>query len=184
MQNSKPYAVRLITLALLLPLVLLPGRAQVKGAKDARAAVQTFFDLLRSQKYSALYDYLPREMQQRVTREQLTEGLKRLDGFLVIERMEIGRVQQRGDFAVVDTTIYGRLRRPMEINSQKVEEGKVAVQQYLFKEGTQWKVATADGNTRAYFLKRYPNFSKEFQFTQPQFFIKQNGSWKAVGSRQ
>jgi len=156
--------------------------AQTKGRSDARGAVQAFFNLLKSQQYSALYDYLPSEMQQRVTREQLTQGLKRLGEFIAIERMEIGRLQQHGDFAVIDTTLYGRLKRPLEIDGQKVEAGKVAVQQYLFKEGGQWKVATADGNTRAYFLKRHPDFNQSFQFTQPQFFIKQDGRWKAVGS--
>ena len=98
--------------------------------------------------------------------------------------MDIGRVQQKGDFAVVDTTILGKLARPTKssegITDKQVQEGKVAVQQYLFKENGHWKVATADSSARNYFLKKHPEFKQGFQFTQPRFFIKQNGQWKAL----
>lgn len=153
------------------------GHSAAQGG-EPRAVVQSFFTLLKAQKYSALYDYLPGEMQQRVTREKLTESLKRLGGFIILERMDIGRVQQKGDFAVIDTTFYGRLLRPFEMNGQKLQEGRVSVQQYLFKENGRWKIATSDSSTRAYFLKRHPEFKQGFQFTQPQFAFKQNGQWK------
>jgi hypothetical protein len=155
------------------------AQAAAARAADPRAAVQFFFALLKSGQYAALYDYLPAEMQQRVTREKLTESLKRLSGFIVLERMEVGRVQQRGDFAVIDTTFYGRLLRPLEMNGQKLQEGRVSVQQYLFKEQGRWKVATSDSSTRAHFLKRHPEFKRDFQFTPPQFAFKQNGQWKS-----
>lgn len=158
----------------------MPSYAQ----QDAKGAVNSFFSLLKGQKYAALYDYLPAEMQQKMSREQLTNSLKRLSSFINIERMDIGRVQQKGDFAVVDTTIYGKLTRsvkPSDGNTDKqVQEGKVAVQQYLFKENGHWKVATADSSARNYFLKKHPDFKQGFQFTQPRFFIKQNGQWKAM----
>lgn len=157
--------------------------AQTKGSNEARATVQKFFDLLKSQQYTALYDYLPTELQRQLTREQLTQSLKQLGDSITIERLEIGRVQQRGDFAVIDTALYGRLKHPMEMGGQKVELGKVAVQQYLIKEGKQWKIITADNNTRAQFLKRYPDFNQGFQFTPTQFFIKQNGRWVTFGRR-
>lgn len=164
-----------------LALLALPGFAQV----DAKGAVNSFFLLLKGQKYSALYDYLPAEMQQKMSREQLTNSLKRLSSFIRIERMDIGRVQQKGDFAVVDTTIYGKLTRPLKSGEDKadnqMQEGKVAVQQYLFKENGHWKVATADSSARNYFLKKHPDFKQGFQFAQPRFFIKQNGQWKALG---
>ncbi|HZS03773.1 MAG TPA: hypothetical protein VFD58_02780 [Blastocatellia bacterium] len=185
---NKTTVVKLTIIWLCLLLSAAPAGAQAKGGDDARKAVQAFFDLLKAKKYSELYDYLPGEMQKRVTRGQVAEGLKRLDSFIIIERMEIGRVQRRSvggdEFAVIDTTLYGRLRNPLESNGQKLEAGKVAVQQYLFKEGPHWKVATADGKTREQFLKRYPEFSKGFQFTQPQFFIKRNGQWKAMGRQK
>ncbi len=178
---------RLALIAFCLLLAAMPTLSQARANNDARAAVQSFFELLKAKKYAELYAYLPTEMQQRMPREQLTEGLKRLDGFLVIEKMEIGRIQQRtisgNDYAVIETTLYGRLKHPMETGGQKLEAGKVIVQQYLFKEGQQWKVATADGNTRARFLKLHPEFGKGFEFHPPQFLIKQNGAWKAFGSR-
>jgi hypothetical protein len=151
------------------------------SAQDAKGAVNSFFSLLKAQKYAALYDYLPSDMQQRVSREQLINSLKRLSSFIAIEKMDIGRVQQKGDFAVVDTTIYGKLTRPLnKAQTDKPQEGKVSVQQYLFKENGQWKVATSDSATRSYFLKKHPAFKQGFQFTPPRFFIKQEGQWKAM----
>jgi hypothetical protein len=90
-------------------------------------------------------------------------------------------VQQKGDFAVVDTTIYGNLKRPItKDQNNKAQAGKVSVQQYLFKENGHWKVATSDSATRSHFLKKHPEFKQGFQFTQPRFFIKQDGQWKAM----
>jgi hypothetical protein len=179
--NCKQFFARLAITACFLSLGASFASGQTKGSSEARTTVQKFFDLLKAQQYAALYDYLPAELQRQLTREQLTQRLKRLEEFIVIERLEVGRVQQRGDFAVIDTVLYGRLKRPLTMGNQKIEFGKVAVQQYLFKEGRQWKVITADNNTRAQFLRRYPEFSKGFQFTQPQFFVKQNGRWVAFG---
>lgn len=150
-------------------------------SKDARGAVQGFFSLLKSQKYAELYDFLPSELQKQTTREQLTASLKRLDSVLAVERLEIGRVQQRGELAVVDTTIYGNLKRAMEFNGEQVKEGRVSVQQYLFKENGQWKVVTADNRAKDFFLKRNPNFKQQFQLTQPQFAFRQGGKWTPFG---
>ncbi|MBS1810748.1 MAG: hypothetical protein JST84_21470 [Acidobacteria bacterium] len=168
---------RFVFIAFVLAGFALPTLAQ----SDAKGAVNSFFSLLKTQKYAALYDFLPSDMQQRVSREQLTASLKRLSSFISIEKMEIGRVQQKGDFAVVDTTIFGKLARPMsKEQAAQSQEGKVTVQQYLFKEKGHWKVATSDSTTRNYFLKKHPEFKQGFQFTQPRFFIKQDGQWKAM----
>lgn len=165
-------------------LLLIVSALAVQAEPDAKAAVQTFFSLLKAQKYSALYDYLPGEMQQRMSRDQLTASLKRLNSFVVIDKLEIGRVQQKGDFAVVDTTIYGKLSRPVfskeESKEKPAQEGKISVQQYLYKENGHWKVATSDSATRNNFLKKHPDFKQGFQFSQPKFFIKQNGNWQAI----
>ena len=103
-------------------------------AQDSKAAVRSFFGLLKAQKYAALYDYLPGELQQKTSREQMTNSMKRLSSFIVIEKMDIGRVQQKGDFAVIDTTIFGKLSRPPKASEGKQEkqaqEGKISVQQY------------------------------------------------------
>jgi hypothetical protein len=149
--------------------------------KDPRSAVQGFFSLLKAQKYAEIYDALPAELQQQTTREKLAAGLKRLDGFIAIERLEVGRVQQRGDFAVVDTTIYGSLKKPLNFNGEEVKEGRTSVQQYLLKENGKWKVATADNRSQDFFLKRNPDFKKQFQLTAPQFAFKQQGQWKPMG---
>ncbi len=177
MSNLKLKIIRVVIFA------LMPALCGIAFAqnKDARGAVQNFFSLLKSQKYAELYDFLPSELQKQITREQLTGSLKRLEANLAIERMEIGRIQQRGELAVVDTTIYGNLKRPMEINGQQVKEGRVTVQQFLFKENGQWKVATADNRSRDFFLKRNPNFKQQFQLAPPQFAFKQNGKWMPLG---
>lgn len=148
---------------------------------NVRGAVQSFFSLLKSQKYSELYDFLPSQLQSQMSREQLTASLTRLGAYLTVERMEIGRIQQKGNFAVVDTTIYGSLKRTMNINGEQVKEGRISVQQYLLKENGRWKITTADNRTRDFFLKRNPEFKKQFQLSQPQFAFKQKGRWTPLG---
>lgn len=161
-------------------LTLGTGAAATQSDSAPRTAVEKFFALLKTQQYSQLYEFLPSGLQQQVTREQLTASLQRLDSFLTIERLQVGRVQQQGDFAVVDTTIYGRLKKPLRLNGAEIIEGRVQAQQYLFKESGQWKVITADDRTRAYFLKRNPAFTQQFQLTRAQFAFKQNGQWTTM----
>jgi hypothetical protein len=167
---------------LLVCFVFIDGSALAQNKQksgDARTTVQTFFTLLKSQRYSSLYEFLPSKLQEQVTREQLTKSLKRLETYITIERMEISRVQENGDYAVIDTKIYGRLKKPLKLKTENASEGRITVQQYLFKEDNRWKIATADNRTRDYFLKRNPDFNKQFQFNLPRFEIKQNGQWRA-----
>ncbi len=149
-------------------------------SKDARAAVNKFFLLLKSRSYPALYEFLPSDLQRQITREQLALSLMRLDSFITIERMEVGRVQERGDFAVINTTIYGKLKKPVTINGEEISEGRVAAQQFLFRESGRWKVVTADNRTQSYFLKRNAEFSKQFQLAKPRFEFKQKDGWMAL----
>lgn len=158
------------------------NKAQPAGNQsNVRGAVQSFFSLLKSQKYSELYDFLPSQLQSQTSREQMTASLTRLGAYLTVERLEVGRIQQKGDFAVVDTTIYGNLKRTMNMNGEEVKEGRVSVQQYLLKENGRWKITTADNRTRDFFLKRNPEFKKQFQLSQPQFAFKQKGRWTPLG---
>jgi hypothetical protein len=177
---------RLLLAILVLAGLVLSGASALSQSKsqpkDARATVQTFFSLLKSQKYSSLYEFLPSQLQKQITPAQLALSLKRLDSFLIIDRMEVGRVQQKGDFAVIDTTIYGRLRKPYKVNGEEVTEGRVSVQQFLFKEKNSWKIATADSRSREYFLKSHPEFNKQFQFALPRFEFKQNGRWAPLAN--
>lgn len=183
MPLSKTTLLHLVCAACCLLLASPPALTQTKPIQP-RAAVQTFFTLLKTQQYQALYDYLPSQYQQQITREQLAQSLKRLEAFIVIGKLELGRVQQKGDFAVVDTTIYGRLKQPLNLNGQEISEGRVSTQQYLLKENGQWKVATADDRTRGYFLKRHPAFNKDFQLTRSQFAFKQAGKWQAFSPQR
>jgi hypothetical protein len=95
--------------------------------------------------------------------------------------MEIGRTQQLGDFAVIDTNLYGRLKQPLKLEGTEIVEGRVAVQQYMIKEGQEWKVITADERSRALFLEHNPEFSRGFQLSAPQFAYKKDGAWKPIG---
>ncbi len=172
---------KFIFLTIFCAVSLTSASAQTLKNSDPKAAVQTFFTLLKGQKYAALYDFLPGEIQQKTSREQMTNSLKRLSSFISIQKMDIGRVQQKGDFAVVDTTIIGKLIKPInKAPAANPGEGKFAVQQYLFKENGSWKVATSDSVSQKYFLKKYPNFKEGFQLSSPRLFIKQDGQWKAM----
>ncbi|MBI1762218.1 MAG: hypothetical protein HYR56_12365 [Acidobacteria bacterium] len=152
------------------------------GGRTPRAAVQQFFTLLKAQQYDKLYELLPSQMQQETTREQLSASLKRLDEFLIIEKLQLGRVQEHGEFAVVDTTIYGKLKKPLTINEQVLSAGRATAQQYLRKENGQWKIVTADERTRAVFLNQNPAFSQQFQLTRARFEFKQKGQWQSFNA--
>lgn len=179
--NLKRLLFQIVAAIICSSLIFAPSVAQsANQSKDARAAVNSFFLLLKAGAHDKLYEFLPSELQRQITREQLSFSLKRLDSFIAVERLEIGRVQRRGDFAVVDTTIYGRLKKPLVINGEQITEGRVAAQQFLFQEGGQWKIATADSRAQSYFLKRNPEFSRQFQLSQPRFEFKQKGKWAAL----
>ena len=139
------------------------------GEKAVRATVQRFFSLLKTRQYQALYDFLPLQFQKQTTREQLTASLRRLDDFLVIEKMEVGRIQQRDDLAVVDTVIHGRLKRPVNVQGREIQQGRVSSQQYLIREEGKWKIATADNRSQQLFLQQHPEVKQYFQLTRPQW---------------
>jgi hypothetical protein len=174
--------IRPVLLAFLLLFPAFAAPAQPK-ASTPRTAVTAFFAALKSHQYDALYDSLPSQFREQLTREQLARSLKRLDGFLAIEKLEIGRLQQRGETAVVDTIIYGRLKQAMKFGEVEVTEGRVNAQQYLIRENGVWKLATADNRSRGFFLKRNPEFSRQFQLAPPQFEFKQGGKWQPIGKR-
>ena len=161
--------------------LMLGAQSKTPRDKGPRAVVLAFFAQLKAQEYDKLYEHLPAQLQQQLTREQLVAGLKRLPSFIELQRMEIGRGQQKDDTAVIDTTIFGTLKQPLKLNGAEVTEGRIVVQQYLVKENGQWKIATADERTRAFFLKRRPEFTQQFQLAPPQLSVKQNGQWQAFG---
>lgn len=169
-------------LALLLAITSVTAIAQTR-LRGPRAAVATFFNRLKMGQYDLLYDQLPSQIQQQASKEQTIESLKRLGSFIIIERMQVSRVQQRGDFAVIDTTIYGHLKRPMKLQGEEIVDGRVSVQQYLIKEGVEWRVITADDRTRTFFLRRNPEFTRGFHLSSPQFAFRKNGTWQNLAQR-
>jgi hypothetical protein len=172
--------IRVIAVALSLLISSELGLAQATRG-NPRGAVTTFFNQLRTGQYESLYDQLPTEIQKVGSREQTIQSLRRLGGFITMERMEIGRVQQKGNLAVIDTTIYGRLTKPMKFQGEEISEGRVAVQQYLIKEGKEWRVITADDRTRSFFMRQNPDFASNFSLTSPRFAYKRNGAWQSLG---
>ena len=155
----------------------------VQAANTPKSAVTSFFNLLKTEQYAALYLHLPSKMQQRFSRDRFILSVKRISDYISLERLEIGRVQRRGDYAVVDTTLYGRLKSPINLQGQTISAGRVFVQQFLVKEGTEWKVITADERVRTVFLEQNPDFSREFEMKPPRLEFKQNDKWRALGGQ-
>ena len=155
--------------ALLAFLLLLPN-AIVASASDAevRAVVQQIFQQLKDKNYEALYDTLPSASRGRLTRERFTSALRRTQDMYVLDRIEIGKTSVSGDFAVVDTVLYGSV-----VNT----EGKIVVQQYLVREEGKWRVATGDRATIKRFLAANPAFARKFQLKEPRVFVKKDGGW-------
>ena len=138
---------------------------------DVRDAVQRVFEQLKSRDYGALYDVLPSTQRTRMSRDRFINALQRTQDFLALDNIDIGAVKISGNFAVVDTVLYGRLISPIEA------EGKIIVQQYLVREDGKWKVATGDQATVKKFVASSPGFKKGFRFSTPRVYIKQDGKW-------
>ena len=153
-----------------LALLLLFPNAIVASASDAevRAVVQQIFQQLKDKNYEALYDTLPAASRSRITRERFASQLRHTQDMYVLERIEIGKTSVSGDFAVVDTVLYGSV-----VNT----DGKIVVQQYLVREEGKWRVATGDRPTIKRFLAANPAFARKFQIREPRVFVKKDGDW-------
>jgi hypothetical protein len=148
-----------------------PAAAVVSNESDVRGTIQHVFNQLKSGNYAALYDALPSSSRTRITKDRFVNGLKRTSDIFQLDRIEIGAVRVSGDLAVADTTIYARVYKPMNA------DGKLVVQQYLVREGGQWRVATGDNATINRFLKANPSFARRFPIKRPKAYINQNGKW-------
>ena len=138
---------------------------------EVRSTVQTVFEQLKSGNYSALYDVLPSSARTRMSRERFVGALQRAQGFYQLDRMDIGAIKESGNFAVVDTTLYGRVVNPIQA------EGKIEAQQYLVREEGKWRVATGDQSTVKKFLAANPAFGKGFKIREPRIYVKQGDKW-------
>lgn len=138
---------------------------------EVRNTVNSIFQSLKSKNYELLYDSLPSGSRARISKERFTSLLRRTQDAYALDQMDVGRVKVAGNFAVVDTILYGRLVKPLEL------EGKIVVQQYLVREDGKWKVATGDDGTIQRFLKANPGFGRQFRIRPPKLFVKKDGSW-------
>ncbi len=161
--------------------LLVGGVAQTNAATpeaEVRATVQQVFDQLKNKDFDALYDSLPSSSRSRVQKERFTSALRRSQDIYSLDRIEIGRTRVLGSFAVVDTTLYGRVLKPFDT------EGKIVAQQYLVKEDQKWRVATGDNDTIRKFLQSNPGFGRNFVIRQPRVFIKKDSSWVEFSPRR
>lgn len=157
-------------------MVALPQALYGKGLDDraeVRSAVQRIFGQMKSRQYDNLYDSLSASSRKRTTRQGFINSMQRMDDSYQLERIEIGAVRVRGDQAIVDTVIYGRVLKPTE------GEGKIVTQQTLVREDGQWKVSSAS-----------PGAGLSSRSTR--FYVKRDGRWiditaalrSAVGRRK
>ncbi len=157
--------------SLILLLLVFSGTAQASDVSDVRSMVQNVFEQLKSRNYSGLYDVLPGDARNRLSRDRFVSALQRAQDFYQLDRLEIGAIKVNGNLAVVDTVLYGRVMAPIQA------EGKIVAQQYLVREEGKWRVATGDQSTLKKFLADNPGFGKGFKIRQPQIFMKQNNKW-------
>jgi len=166
----RKYVLNIAFLVLAVTFVSVP---LVKGSdqSEVRSTVQSVFEQLKSQNYSALYDLLPGSSRSRMSRDRFVSALQRTQNFYELDRLEIGAIKVLGNLAVVDTVLYGRVVNPIQA------EGKIVVQQYLLREDGKWRVATGDQSAVKRFLAANPGFSKGFKIRQPRIYVKQNDKW-------
>lgn len=145
--------------------------AVASDAAEARSAITQAFARLRGGDYGALWDALPSASQRRIPRERFTGALERARGRVELDRMEIGALNVAGDLAVADTTVYGRVLRPV------AGEGKIVSRQYLVREGGRWRVTTGDSSTVRPLLAANPQLARRFPPTEPRIFLKRDGRW-------
>lgn len=152
---------------------LLSGiEAQAQGGEaEVRRAAETAFAQLRAGDYGALYEALPAASQRRITRERFVEALNRSRGMYELERVDIGEVGVAGDAAALDTTIYARVRQPVQ------GEGKIDVRQYLVREAGRWRVITDDRTGVRRLLAANRTLARRFPARQPSVSIKRDGRW-------
>jgi hypothetical protein len=158
-------------------LALAFGATARANENEVRNAVWDVFNNLKAGNYSQLYDSLPDSAQKKIARDKFTQALTRARGNYEIDRMDVGAVRVKGDLAVVDTTLYGRIKKPLQ------GDGKIVSQQYLVKQNGRWRVATGDAATVNQFLKANPVFAKQFPVRQPHIYFKnERGEWIDVRS--
>jgi len=147
------------------------GTAMPGTEVEVKRAAQVAFDRLRSGDYAALYEALPSTSQRRIPRARFIAALERVRGMYQLDRLQVGGVAVEGDGAAIDTTIYGRVREPVQ------GEGKIEVRQYLEREGGSWRVITDDASAVRRLLAKQPKLARRFPVRPPRVFVKRDASW-------
>ena len=162
---------RLIAAAAFAFVTLAAADAAPSDEGDVRGTVQRVFEQLKSGDYEKLYDGLPSSSQARIAKDRFVSGLRRTSNLYRLDRIEIGAVRTSGNLAVVDTTMYAHVSKPLDA------DGKLVVQQYLIREDGRWRVATGDNATINKFLQANPTFARRFPIKRPKAYVNQNGKW-------
>jgi hypothetical protein len=173
MKISQHKSISVFIASLVLALGVTGPAAWGAPANDAevRVVVEKVFQSLKDKNYDALYETLPAGTRTRLSRERFTSSLRRSQDAYDLQKLEIGRIKVSGNIAAVDTVLYGKLLKPLEM------EGKIVVQQYLVREDGKWKVATGDTATINRFLASNPAFARQFHIQRPRVFVKKDGAW-------
>lgn len=142
-----------------------------ENAAEVRRVVEQSFQQLRAGDYNSLYDLLPSASQKRISRERFINSLQRTRGLYELDRLQINSVHTTGNLAMIDTTIFGRVRQTANI------EGKIVARQYLVRENGSWRVTAGDRTSVQPLLAANPNFARRYPPREPHVLIKQNGRW-------
>ncbi len=137
--------------------------ASSDDATEVRQTVQRIFNQMKSHQYGDLYDSLSASSRSRISRQRFTSSMQKWDDSYRLERIEVGKPRVRGNNAVVDTIIYGRILKPSE------GEGKIVAQQTLVREDGQWRIATASAGAG---LSNRP----------ARIYLKQDGRWVDISA--
>ena len=176
-------SMKLVLLACLLVLAV-ETRAAIDETKAVRGTLERYFTLLKTGRYERVYDLLPLSAQGVTSRQEMAAGLSRLTELLRFEKIEIGRIEQKGGMAVAATAIYGTLAQPVTLNGETISQGRVTSQQYLIREQGRWKIASVNEVTLRLFLKEHPAAGTLFSQQYTRFELLRNGQWvRMPGSR-
>lgn len=161
---------------------VVPAQSQGSDA-PVRATLQALFKVLRDKDVNAFYRYLPGRQQQQVRREDLVQFVSQATPYVTFQRGQVGEVQLIGNFAVADTILFVNLRNPQKKPGDRQPElidAKIVMQQYLLREGTEWKLATGDTQTRADFIASIPEFKQGFVLHTDRLYVLRESKWVEV----
>lgn len=161
----------LILLVAFSPFIKTATAMDDERAAEVRRVIEQSFRQLQAGDYNSLYDLMPSASQKRISRERFVNSLQRTRGLYELNRLQINSVHTAGDLAVIDTTIFGRVKQAADI------EGKIIARQYLVRENGSWRVTAGDRASVQPLLAANTQFARRYPPHEPRVLIKQNGRW-------